>query len=125
MKNDIKPLITVITVVYNGEAYLEKIILSVINQTYESVEYIIIDGGSTDGTIDIIKKYESKINYWISEAYNGIYDAMNKGIKLATGDWINFMNAGDLFYNLSVLERLHKNFSLDLSILSGKVAMFY
>ncbi|MFV9924546.1 MAG: glycosyltransferase [Francisella endosymbiont of Hyalomma scupense] len=86
MKNDIKPLITVITVVYNGEAYLEKTILSVINQTYESVEYIIIDGGSTDGTIDIIKKYESKINYWISEAYNGIYDAMNKGIKLATGD---------------------------------------
>ena len=125
MKNDIKPLITVITVVYNGEAYLEKTILSVINQTYESVEYIIIDGGSTDGTIDIIKKYKSKINYWINEAYNGIYDAMNKGIKLATGDWINFMNAGDLFYNLSVLEMLHKNFSGDLSILSGKVTMFY
>ncbi|MFV9931188.1 MAG: hypothetical protein AB8V03_05565 [Francisella endosymbiont of Hyalomma asiaticum] len=54
-----------------------------------------------------------------------IYDAMNKGIKLATGDWINFMNAGELFYNLSVLERLHKNFSVDLSILSGKVAIFY
>lgn len=93
MKNDIKPLITVITAVYNGEAYLEKTILSVINQTYENVEYIIIDGGSTDGTIDIIKKCESKINYWISEADNGIYNAMNKSIKLATSDWINFINA--------------------------------
>jgi len=69
-----KPLISVITVVFNGEKYLEETITSVINQTYENVEYIIIDGGSTDGTLDIIKRYEDKIDYWVSEKDNGIYD---------------------------------------------------
>lgn len=76
---------------------LEKTILSVLNQTYSNIEYIIIDGGSTDGTIDIIKRYDDKITYWQSEPDNGIYDAMNKGIQKANGEWINFMNAGDLF----------------------------
>jgi len=99
-----KPLISVITVVFNGEKYLEETILSVINQTYDNVEYIIIDGGSTDGTLDIIKKYEDYIDYWVSEKDNGIYDAMNKGIDVANGDWINFMNADDIFYSTSVLE---------------------
>ncbi|TYB33575.1 MAG: glycosyltransferase [Flexistipes sinusarabici] len=89
------PLISIITVVFNGEEYLEETILSVINQTYPNVEYIIIDGGSTDGTVDIIKKYEHAIDYWVSEPDKGIYDAMNKGIKLLTGEWVNFMNAGD------------------------------
>jgi glycosyltransferase involved in cell wall biosynthesis len=92
---DDKPLVSIITVVYNGEKYLEETIQSVINQTYDNVEYIIIDGGSTDGTIDIIKKYEDKIDYWVSEMDKGIYDAMNKGIILVNGKWINFMNAGD------------------------------
>ncbi len=97
------PLITVITVVFNGVKTLEETIKSVINQTYPNVEYIIIDGGSTDGTLDIIKKYEDAIDYWVSEPDKGIYDAMNKGINLATGMWINFMNAGDHFYNPIVL----------------------
>lgn len=100
------PLITVITVVLNGEKYLEETIQSVINQTYPNVEYIIVDGGSTDGTLDIIKKYEDKIDYWVSEKDNGIYDAMNKGIKVASGEWINFMNAGDVFYENTILEKL-------------------
>ena len=102
------PLISIITVVYNGEKYLEETIQSVINQTYDNVEYIIIDGGSTDGTIEIIKKYEENINYWVSEKDSGIYDAMNKGIKIANGKWINFMNAGDIFYDNDVLLNFHK-----------------
>jgi hypothetical protein len=105
------PLITVITVIYNGAKYLEDTIKSVINQTYPNVEYIIIDGGSTDGTIDIIKKYEDYIDYWVSEPDKGIYDAMNKGIDLATGQWINFMNAGDRFYDEKLIEEV---FSKDI-----------
>ncbi|MCM8833252.1 MAG: glycosyltransferase [Candidatus Omnitrophica bacterium] len=91
------PLISVITVVLNGERYLEETIQSVINQTYPNVEYIIIDGGSTDGTLDIIKKYEDKIDYWVSEKDKGIYDAMNKGIRVASGEGLLFLNAGDFF----------------------------
>ena len=120
------PLITIITVVYNGEKYLEETILSVINQTYPNVEYIIIDGGSTDGTLDIIKKYEDKIDYWVSEKDKGIYDAMNKGIDLASGEWINFMNAGDKFYDEKVLEKifLKKNIR-NYKIIYGDVETTY
>ena len=92
-----KPLVTIITVVFNGEAYLEETIQSVINQTYDNVEYIIIDGGSTDGTLDIIKKYENQIDYWISEKDHGIYDAFNKGISLAQGTLVGIQNADDYF----------------------------
>jgi glycosyltransferase involved in cell wall biosynthesis len=94
---DNKPSISIITVVYNGEKYLEETIKSVITQTYNNVEYIIIDGGSTDGTLDIIKKYEKYIDYWVSEKDHGIYDAMNKGIKVAIGNGLLFLNAGDYF----------------------------
>ena len=101
-----KPLISIITVVYNGKQYIEETIQNVINQTYSNVEYIIIDGASTDGTLDIIKKYEDKIDYWVSGRDKGIYYAMNKGIDLATGDWINFMNAGDMFFEKNVIENI-------------------
>jgi glycosyltransferase involved in cell wall biosynthesis len=89
------PLITVITVVLNGEKALEETIKSVISQTYPNVEYIIIDGGSTDGTLDIIKKYEDYIDYWVSEPDKGIYDAMNKGIKVASGFYYVFLGSDD------------------------------
>lgn len=98
-----KPLVTVITVVFNGQKSLEQTIQSVLRQSCDNVEYIIIDGGSTDGTLDIIQKYEEVIDYWISESDKGIYDAMNKGIDLATGEWINFLNAGDKLYNDNIL----------------------
>jgi glycosyltransferase involved in cell wall biosynthesis len=103
------PLITVITVVLNNAKSLEKTILSVINQTYKNVEYIIIDGASTDNTLEIIKKYENKIDYWLSEPDDGLYYAMNKGIDFAAGDWINFMNSGDIFTDNSVLEKIFNN----------------
>jgi len=114
-----KPLITVVTVVFNGENFLEETIQSVINQTYDNIEYMIIDGGSTDGTVNIIKKYEDKISYWVSEPDNGIYDAMNKGINLATGQWINFMNAGDIFYSDRVVEEIFDNQQYQVEIIYG------
>lgn len=99
-------LITIITVVYNCVNTIEKTILSVINQDYVSFEFIIIDGGSTDGTIEIIKKHEDKITLWISENDNGIYDAMNKGLKRAKGDFVYFLGGDDLLYSNSVLNNI-------------------
>lgn len=104
-----KPLITVVTVVYNGAEFLEETIKSVIEQTYDNVEYIIVDGGSTDGTLDIIRKYQHAIDYWVSEPDKGIYDAMNKGVYLASGKWVNFMNAGDKLINFPDLKKISCN----------------
>lgn len=101
-----KVKISIITVAYNAAKLIEKTIKSVINQTYNNIEYIIIDGGSTDGTIDIIKKYDRYLAYWISEPDKGIYDAMNKAIKKANGDWINFMNCGDTFVDENVISEI-------------------
>ena len=103
------PHISIITISYNAVKDIENTILSVLNQTYPNIEYIIIDGGSTDGTLDIIKKYQDKITYWVSEPDKGIYDAMNKGTLKATGEWLNFMNAGDTFYNEQVLENVFRD----------------
>ena len=89
--------ISIITVSYNAVKTIEETINSVLNQSYSNIEYIIIDGGSRDGTVDIIKKYQDKINVWISEPDKGIYDAMNKGIKLAKGDWIGIINSDDCY----------------------------
>jgi len=93
-----KPLFSIVTVVYNGENTIEETIKSILAQTYKNVEYIIIDGGSTDGTLDIIKKYENEISYWESETDKGIYDAMNKGIRISKGEIIGIVNADDTLY---------------------------
>lgn len=97
--------ITVVTVCFNAEKVLEQTMLSVLSQTYKDIEYLVIDGGSKDGTLDIIKKYSDKVK-WISEPDKGIYDAMNKAVKMASGEWINFMNAGDCFASIDVLENV-------------------
>ncbi len=104
-KSDLShPKVSVVTIVFNDIQNIEKTILSVINQTYDNIEYIVIDGGSTDGTVDVIQKYKDRIRNWCSESDKGIYDAMNKGIARATGKWINFMNSGDYFYDNHVIE---------------------
>jgi len=92
------PLISIVTIVFNGDKYLEETILSVINQSYKNIEYIIIDGGSTDRTLDIIKKYEKSIDYWISEKDNGMYDALAKGFSFCHGEFIAFINSDDFYF---------------------------
>jgi glycosyltransferase involved in cell wall biosynthesis len=111
--------ISIITVVYNVEKVLEKTILSVFHQTNSNYEYILVDGNSNDGTVELIKKFESKIKNrefpvqegqyrWISEPDKGLYDAMNKGIELSTGDFLWFMNAGDKIYLPNTLEKIQQ-----------------
>ena len=101
-----KPLVTVVTVSYNAVEDIERTIQSVTEQTYSNIEYIIIDGDSKDGTVDIIKKYEEKISHWISEPDDGIYYAMNKAIEVINGEWVNFMNAGDTFIDNNVIKNI-------------------
>jgi len=96
--------ISVITICYNSRLYIEHTIRSVIDQDYDNVEYIVIDGGSTDGTVEIIKRYDDQIDKWISEPDNGIADAMNKGIRLATGDYVIFIHSDDYFVDSTSLE---------------------
>jgi glycosyltransferase involved in cell wall biosynthesis len=101
-----QPKLSIITIVYNNVQDIERTMLSVLNQTYTHIEYIVIDGLSNDGTIDIIKKYENRISILISEKDKGIYDAMNKGLKVATGDYVLFMNSGDELFALDTVEKV-------------------
>lgn len=116
-----KNMISIITVAYNAKDEIEKTIKSVLEQSYNNIEYIIIDGGSTDGTLEIIKKYEEKIDYWISEPDKGIYDAMNKGIRHAHGLWMNFLNAGDTYANNDVLVKMFSNNNDNTTLVYGDI----
>lgn len=100
------PKFSIITVTYNAAKVLEDTIQSIVTQTYKNTEYIIVDGGSTDGTLDIIQKYKEHIHTVVSESDKGLYDAMNKGIKLATGDYICFLNAGDGLHEDDTLQQM-------------------
>ena len=100
------PKFSIITVTYNAEKVLEDTIQSVISQTYRNVEYIIVDGASKDHTLEIVNKYHNRINKVISEPDKGLYDAMNKGIQLATGDYLCFLNAGDKFHDSETLQKI-------------------
>ncbi|MFA5393864.1 MAG: glycosyltransferase family 2 protein [Candidatus Ratteibacteria bacterium] len=92
-----KPLVSIVTACLNSEKYLEQTIQSVLGQTYDNIEYIIVDGGSTDKTLDIIRKYEEYIAYWVSEPDKGLYDAMNKGVSFTDGEWIGIINSDDFY----------------------------
>lgn len=120
------PKVTIVTVVYNAASLIKETIESVLMQDYDNIEYIIIDGASQDETIGIIEGYENKITNFISEPDKGIYDAMNKGINIATGEWIIFMNAGDKFYSRDVLKNIfsHKLLS-DIKVIVGSTLIHY
>jgi glycosyltransferase involved in cell wall biosynthesis len=111
--------ITIITVCYNSANTLEKTILSVAGQSYKNIEYIIVDGNSKDKTLSIIQNHENKITKWISEPDKGLYDAMNKGIALATGDIIGILNSDDTFYSDTIIEEIaafHSKNTIDASV---------
>ncbi|WDF62891.1 glycosyltransferase family 2 protein [Flavobacterium sp. KACC 22763] len=115
--------ISIITVVYNNERTIKDALESVLGQTYKDIEYVIIDGKSKDNTVSIIKEYEDKLGYFVSEKDNGLYDAMNKGIQSATGDIIGILNSDDLYQDSEVLADVMKQFSIDsdLDILYGNL----
>lgn len=125
MHNHPTPKFSVITVCYNAEATLEDTIQSVISQTYHHVEYIIVDGASKDRTMDIVNRYRDRIAVVVSEPDQGLYDAMNKGIRLATGDYLCFLNAGDSFHEDDTLQQMvHSIHSLQLpDVLYGETEL--
>ncbi len=118
-----QPKLSVITIVYNNVRDIERTILSVINQSYSNIEYVIIDGGSSDGTVEILNKYRSRISTLISERDSGIYDAMNKGLAHATGDYVLFMNSGDEIYAPDTVEKVFST-QPDADIYYGETEMY-
>jgi glycosyltransferase involved in cell wall biosynthesis len=117
--------LSVITVTYNAEHTLERTLKSVREQTYPAIEHIIVDGNSNDGTVALIHRYENERLKWISEPDKGLYDAMNKGIKMATGDYLCFLNAGDTFYDTDTVQKIFASIDEDHSpdILYGETAI--
>lgn len=118
-----KPKISIITATYNSAATLEQTIASVAKQTYSNIEYIVVDGGSTDGTVEILKKNEESISYYISEPDAGIYDAFNKGVQLATGDYIQFLGSDDSLCEIETVERVVQSIDETVDILSAPIWM--
>ncbi|HRH39199.1 MAG TPA: glycosyltransferase family 2 protein, partial [Flavobacteriales bacterium] len=121
-----QPLVSIVTVVYNGAATLERTIQSVLGQGYPNIEYIIVDGGSKDGTLDLLKKYEDRLDLWVSERDKGIYDAMNKGVALCTGDWVALINADD-WYEANTVQRVVDAVAArkDINIVHGDIWIHY
>ncbi|WP_276345764.1 glycosyltransferase family 2 protein [Daejeonella sp. JGW-45] len=118
-----QPKLTVITIVFNNASGIERTMLSVLGQTCPSIEYIIIDGGSTDGTLEIVEKYKARVHKLVSEKDKGIYDAMNKGLVLAEGDYILFMNSGDEVYAPDTVEKVFAS-EPDADIYYGETEMY-
>jgi glycosyltransferase involved in cell wall biosynthesis len=125
-RNSKHSLFTVVTAVYNGAARLESTLLSVLGQSYADVEYIVIDGGSTDGTLEVLRKYDSSIDYWVSEPDRGVYDAFNKACRLVSGSWTIFLGAGDVFYDtevLTLIAEVVRDVGRETEIVYGKVCL--
>lgn len=118
-----QPKLSVITIVYNNVKDIERTMLSVFSQTYKNIEYIVIDGASDDGTKDIIEKYKDKLTQFVSEKDKGIYDAMNKGLALATGDYVLFMNSGDEIYSTETVAAIF-NTTAAADIYYGETEMY-
>ncbi|HHB78516.1 MAG TPA: glycosyltransferase [Saprospiraceae bacterium] len=118
-----KPKITIITVTYNCEQVIKKTIDSVLSQTYGAIEYIIVDGASKDNTFSLVQAYGSRIHKAISEPDKGLYDAMNKGLSLATGDFVWFVNAGDRIHSEDTVEKMMQFYESDTDVLYGEVMM--
>ncbi len=114
------PRFSIVTINLNNRAGLEKTVQSVIKQECADYEYIIIDGGSSDGSAEIIKKYQNSLSYWVSERDTGIYNAMNKGLKQAHGEYVCFLNSGDCFYSPQVLADMHREGTVS-DVLCGRV----
>lgn len=117
----ILPKITIVTVVFNRVATIEQTISSVVNQTYPNLEYIVIDGGSNDGTVELIKKYEKSIAWWVSEKDGGIYDAMNKGVRASTGDYIEFIGSDDCLCSYDIVAKVAEKMDDETDIISFPV----
>lgn len=110
--------LSIITVNYNDAKGLQRTIESVLCQTFHDYEFIVIDGGSTDGSVEVIKRYEKYIDYWVSEQDGGIYPGMNKGLRQAKGEYVNFMNGGDCYHSSDVLEKIF-SFDTNADIITG------
>lgn len=118
--------VTIVTVCYNCIDTIERTIQSVLVQDYENIEYIVIDGGSNDGTAEVIKKYADRLYYWVSEPDRGIYDAMNKGIAKASGEWIHFRNSGDFFLSKHTVSEVFKNdYPEEIAVIHGDCYYVY
>lgn len=116
-----QPKVTVITVCRNNKNALQLTMCNVSTQQYPYLEYIVVDGNSNDGTLELLEKYQGLLNKWVSEPDNGIYDAMNKGAEMATGEWVIFMNAGDTFADAAVLSRIFEESRQDADVIYGDV----
>ncbi len=118
-----QPKLSIITIVYNNVRDIERTLQSVLNQTYPNIEYLVIDGASNDGTLEILKKYESRLSKLITEKDEGIYDAMNKGLAAATGDYVLFMNSGDELYAPDTVQKVFAT-AEDADIYYGETEMY-
>lgn len=126
MNSKFSPLITIIVAVFNGAKTLQQCIDSVSQQGYKNIELIIIDGGSTDGTVDVLKKNQEKISYWVSEPDSGIYNAWNKGLIQVKGEWICFLGADDFLWDAHVIERISiqlEKIPLSIRVAYGKIML--